>query len=343
MGIKNLTKFLRSKDIFTDVKFKNLNASIVAVDANFFVVRSKKVGCVVTGILNLLRSMKYTKPIFVFDGKKPEMKLAEIEKRKMANAKVENACKQLKKDLLNYDGVPTEFMAEMQLKCDKKIKDTQICSVVSIDELETYCEKLEKRCSFASENDFSDAKKMLEYLGIPVIIAPGEAEIFCVELCKRNIADYVFAMDSDVFAAGCPRVIVPHNRKFVLYDHESAMKKLGLSSSEFLDFCILCGTDFNKNPKRIGVVRAFGLFKAHKSLEEISKKINIEFDYIKIRALFSEQVENVEIKHDNISIEDFKIQCKYGFRNLPSPNLDLYIRIGTDYLYKKKKYNAKQI
>ena len=40
---------------------------------------------------------------------------------------------------------------------------------------------------------------------------------------------------------------------------------------EFLDFCIMCGTDYNPNIKKIGVKRSFALIQKHRSIESVGK------------------------------------------------------------------------
>jgi 5'-3' exonuclease len=48
---------------------------------------------------------------------------------------------------------------------------------------------------------------MLEYLGIPVIRAKGEAEGLCAELDRKDLVDFCVTPDSDAFVHGAKRVI----------------------------------------------------------------------------------------------------------------------------------------
>ena len=79
---------------------------------------------------------------------------------------------------------------------------------------------------------------------------------------------------------------------------EPKLKKAHLE--EFLDFCILCGTDYNSNIQGVGSVSSFRLIKEHSSLESISE--NTQYDtsclnYHRVRELFTEFNSN-DIKTD---------------------------------------------
>lgn len=57
------------------------------------------------------------------------------------------------------------------------------------------------------------------------------------------------------------------NRPILRIDPIVARRELRLSKKAFVDFCILCGTDFNSTIKGIGAVRALQYMQQHGSIE----------------------------------------------------------------------------
>jgi len=62
-----------------------------------------------------------------------------------------------------------------------------------------------------------------------------------------------------------------------------------LTSDEFLDFCIMCGTDYNDNIPGVGPVKAYALIKEYGSIEHIGRQTSLDIsilNHIKSRELF---------------------------------------------------------
>jgi 5'-3' exonuclease len=68
------------------------------------------------------------------------------------------------------------------------------------------------------------------------------------------------------------------------------LNALELKSKEFLDFCIMCGTDYNKNIPKVGPETSFKLIKKHHSIEDVEKDgfdvSNLKF--VRVRQLFTQ-------------------------------------------------------
>jgi flap endonuclease-1 len=92
------------------------------------------------------------KPVFVFDGKAPQMKSGELEKRREKRKK-----------------------AEAELK--KAVDDE------NVEEMD----KHSKRLARAGRKENEDCKKLLRLMGVPVIVAPMEAEAQAAALCKAGL------------------------------------------------------------------------------------------------------------------------------------------------------------
>jgi flap endonuclease-1 len=54
---------------------------------------------------------------------------------------------------------------------------------------------------------------------------------------------------------------------------EQVLEGFGMSQTEFIDLCILCGCDYTTNIPGIGSVTAFKLMEDHRNIEAIIEKI----------------------------------------------------------------------
>ena len=85
MGVRYLNSFLVNncaRGIYT-ISFHQLRHKTVVVDCSIFMYRFKRSGCLLPRMERMVRLLRSNKiqPIFVFDGKPPVMKKAEIERR----------------------------------------------------------------------------------------------------------------------------------------------------------------------------------------------------------------------------------------------------------------------
>ncbi|ORZ24203.1 PIN domain-like protein [Absidia repens] len=144
-----------------------------------------------------------------------------------------------------------------------------------------------------------DCYSFLSSLGYPCFVCENhEAEAMCASLVRNGNADGIISedMDSIVFGDGpLLRYFCTKNKPILHVDPVVARQQLGLTRAEFLDLCILCGTDFGSKIYGIGPNRALELVKQHGSIEEIlihldpRKYIPEEgFDYLLIRKVFQE-------------------------------------------------------
>ena len=59
---------------------------------------------------------------------------------------------------------------------------------------------------------------------------------------------------------------------------------------EYLDLCIMCGTDFNHRVEKLGPVNALSLIKAHRTIEKVCEEKKItgeEWNYDTVRGIFN--------------------------------------------------------
>ena len=152
-----------------------------------------------------------------------------------------------------------------------------------------------------NQNIMIQVKEMLELMGVPYLICPPEmeGEAYCSALTSHGISIASCSEDSDTCLFSDDRVLsVSHGKPWASLleeiDISRARFDMGLTRDEFLDFCILCGSDFSSTIQGIGPVKALSLIKTHGSIEGILKKIpNIPypgFDYLQARKVFNSSI-----------------------------------------------------
>jgi len=216
---------------------------------------------------NLL--MENIKPIYVFDGKANELKMAEIRRRS-----------QLKK----------EATEKYQLAIEEgRMEDAR---------------KYSTRTAVLTDKMVEESKKLISYLGIPYIQAPSDGEAAAAYLTKREVAFAAASQDYDSILFGAKRLVrnlaisgkrkVPNRNVYVevepeIFEHDRVLREIGLTSEQLVDVGILIGTDFNPGGfAGIGPKTALKLIKENGKLENIQKIKHLlpEVPYQEIRNIF---------------------------------------------------------
>lgn len=194
-------------------------------------------------------------------------------------------------------------------------------------------------------DDILQLKIFFQGLGIPIIDAPGEAEEFCSELCRKQLVDAVYSVDSDNLAYFCPVWI--HTTTTVKKDGEefldiiyvdNILKDLNLSKLSFLDMCILCGCDYNTSS--ITPNQSYKFINIYKTIENLSNVIGQDkldkTNYIKCRNLFSHKdlTKNMQL---DLNI-DINCVSTYSKQYLEYCNMGHIYNILCD-IYSKTSYN----
>lgn len=73
--------------------------------------------------------------------------------------------------------------------------------------------KQQQRSVVITDPEKHDAMKMLRLMGMPVLLAPGEAEAQCAALCKAGLAYGVVSEDMDTLTHGAPYLIRHFNKR----------------------------------------------------------------------------------------------------------------------------------
>ena len=213
------------------------------------------------------------------------------------------------KPIYVFDGKPSELKLDT-IKERKKVKEEARQKMVEAQEKEDF-EQAMKYAQFTSslnENMINESKKLIEYLGIPVIQANSEGEAQAAYLVSKGDAWATASQDYDSLLFGSKRLIrnfaITRTRKVkdtttsVDIEYTSLSKfleVLGISREQLIEMGILIGTDFYPGIKGIGQHTALDLIKQHVSLENIIKKkitirkktIDIDLDIVnEIKEIF---------------------------------------------------------
>jgi flap endonuclease-1 len=209
------------------------------------------------------------KPVYVFDGKPPSLKTAEIERRK-----------QIKKDAT--------------LKYEKAIAEGNMEDA----------RKFAQQTTSMKDGMVKESKQILSYFGIPYIDAPSEGEATAAHLTNTGQAYASASQDFDSILCGAKRLIrnftnsgrrkIPNRNTYVeiepeIIETQKTLDSLGITREQLVDVGILIGTDFNPNGfDRIGPKTALKMIKQHLRLEDIPQiqEQLQEIDYEQIRKIF---------------------------------------------------------
>ena len=271
----------------TQIKLEELSNRIVAIDAynaiyQFLAIIRGQQGEHLTdssgNVTSHLSGLFYRnvnllsmgiKPAYVFDGKPPSLKYAEIERRR-----------QVKREAtVKYE------VALKEGRMEDARKYAQFTSVIQ-------------------DYMIEDAKRLLNSLGIPHIDAPSEGEATAALLTINGTAYASASQDYDSLLFGAKRLIrnltvsgrrkLPNKQIFINVEPEiitldQTLQSLGINREQLVDIGILIGTDFNPDGfKGIGPKTALKMIKEHGRLEDIQDlkdKLN-EAKYEKIREIF---------------------------------------------------------
>jgi len=210
---------------------------------------------------------KGIKPVFVFDGKAPDLK----QKTHEARARVKEAA------LAGFETAET---------IEEKAK-------------------FAARISTLNSEMIAESKELLGAMGIPVIQAPSEGEAQASYMAKVGDAYACVSQDYDSLLFGAPRLIqnvtLAKKRRlpsglFVsinpqLIELENVLNSLGIDREQLICMGILVGTDYNpKGVPGIGPKNALKLVKQYPEpailFKEVAKIKEVTFDWQKIFELF---------------------------------------------------------
>jgi len=263
MGIKGLFPFISESAPLAvkETKVEAMTGRTIAIDASMclyqFLVAvrqgeaqsnlSNASGEVTSHIQGFLsRTVKLleagVKPVYVFDGRPPELKSKELASRSEKK-----------------DEAESELAAALAEGDAEEIR------------------KAAHRTARATPQMNADCQELLRLLGCPVVLAPSEAEASCAALCRSGHAYATATEDMDALTFGTTVMLknlfdtessrTQTKRPVFEIRLETALAQLDVSMDAFIDFCILCGCDYCGTIRGVGPSTAFKLVKTHGSIE----------------------------------------------------------------------------
>lgn len=233
--------------------------------------------------LNLMQ--KQIKLCYIFDGKPPELKFKEIEKRRALKEKAE---------LLYKEAVKKHDIEEMK--------------------------KYASRTSRLTEEMINEAKQLIEAMGIPVIQAPSEGEAQASYLVKNGDAYAVGTQDADALMFGAKNIIknltiserkkLPGKLSYTkvlpeLINLSETLETNKLTQDQLIVLCILVGTDYNQRG-----IQGIGPKKALKLVHEYKNNFSKLFSHANWNKYFDFSWEEVFKTIKEIPITD-KYELKF--------------------------------
>ncbi|CAL44666.1 40.8 kDa FEN-1/FLAP-like endonuclease XPG N-I domain [Spodoptera frugiperda ascovirus 1a] len=128
--------------------------------------------------------------------------------------------------------------------------------------------------------DFNFVQEYLKELGETVILSPNEAETMCAAMIHTRMVDVVYSRDYDMLAYDGVDMVVfsislPKGT-FTCVDVTKLLNNMGMTRRQFIDFCILCSTDYNRSIPGIHPKRAFNLIKECTTLDVVLQTHKLE-------------------------------------------------------------------
>nr|CAD7439342.1 unnamed protein product [Timema bartmani] len=185
------------------------------------------------------------KPLYVFDGKPPQLKSGELAKR-----------------------------AERREEAQKSLEKAEEAGDSE------QVDKFNRRLVKVTKHHADECKELLKLMGVPYIEAPCEAEAQCAALVKSGKVFATATEDMDALTFGT-NVLLRHMtfseaRKMPIQEFhlDRVLEGLQLNQNEFIDFCILLGCDYCDSIRGIGPKKAMDLIKQHRNLETILERLD---------------------------------------------------------------------
>ncbi len=282
MGVRDLNYLIKryNKNSIRELTLYDLKHKTLAIDLQLYLYKAliqnkNPVEEIHKQILHLERYK--IKPIYVFDGKPPKEKMDELQKRAYKRSRSLEVIQYLESVYLQKISVDEMDIKNLVLN--------------KIDELKKNSMTIDRKTKQA-------IKYLCTIMGVNYIDNMDmEADKAIGILYKRGEIDGCISEDNDMLVYGCEhlyRFYKTNSSHILEYNLVEIRKDLNVSDQEFVDLCILCGSDYYKNIKfrsnlKNSVV-AYYLIKKYQKLENIVENKNYlpkDLDYNRIRNIYN--------------------------------------------------------
>lgn len=226
---------------------------------------------------------------FVFDGKPPELKRKTAEHRNI-----------------------------LKLEAEKKYMEAK--SKEDIEDMKKYASRMTRLTKDMAE----ESKKLIAFLGLPVVQAPSEGEAQAAYMVSKNKGYAVGSQDFDSLIHGATKLvrnlsIVGKRKKGKTLGYEAVkpelielsenLNSLGIDQNQLTALAMIIGTDYNPGGiKGIGPKNALKLVKKHKTdfdnlFKEVKWNAHFEFPWTEVYYLIKKMPTTDEYELEWSSID----------------------------------------
>ena len=292
MGVKGLYTYLRLYR--TDVYTQTIPAAPtlrIGFDAMSMLYKYKSAYADMYPSLRELKEQGH-KLLFVFDGKAPVEKEAEVKERREARNDATQQAEALKVHLS---------------KNTVSAREREI--------LEFSLARLEYQGWHMTREIRQAFQATLQEIGIPYVKANGEADDVLTDLAGAGKLDVVVSTDMDFLLSGVQRLWIPFRKSYDGFEEiltGEVLKGEGISQTGLLDAGILCGVEPLRGRVSINPATAFGWLRYYGSIEAILKSSAIkdaQLDILReeatlasVRAHFEKHPWKSRIREDHLSL-----------------------------------------
>ena len=386
MGVDGLYKFINKNfpDVYNTVGINDISGKSCIMDGMQHIYsqliymrsRDKEVitqdGKNISHIHGLINSLTYYLkndiiPIFIFDGKTPDIKRKKIEERKKNLKDNLNKLKMLKEqkdnlseyiNLLSNDNVDNIDVLGEQI--DKNNVDyvygTPPADTINLEEeimkinsISEEYKKIYKKSIVMKDYYIKDWIQILQFLGLPVIKAEGEADPLCAFMLKNNPNIYgIISDDSDMLVFGSPILMRKSiNQQFTIIELDKILvnieillsneygKYISFDLDNLVDFSILLGTDYGIFKLNKLQSDSYELLKYYVSNDKDWKKIISYVQYDKF-VLIKKYYTELDYTKECGELLNKPVWNKPDFMNLKKRLLEL--DVDEDYIDKNNEF-----
>lgn len=195
--------------------------------------------------------------VFVFDGRPPVQKMAEIERRRAIRQRYE------------AEAEGARQAGDLAQAYSKSTMTSRLTGAMA-----------------------QEAQELLRLMGLPIVQAPSEAEAQAAHMARRGDVWAAASKDYDALLFGAPRLVrflTISGREYLpsrgtsraitpeLIDLPRMLDALGVTAPQLVDLGLLVGTDFHPGVKGIGPKKALTLLSRYGVIDRMPHEIRLAF------------------------------------------------------------------
>ena len=248
MGIRGLNTFIKKvcPECVTYNKITKYSGKVFAIDASILIYKYRYISKIndSSHIIGFINRVKYYLsnniiPVFIFDGIPPIEKKNTLKKRQNIKNKIQE-----KIDILH--------------NINKHNSD------IEKEEINKEIDKLSNQIIYVTKYHIYECQKLLKLLGIPFMVAPDEAEKYCVFLQNEKLIDYIVTDDTDVLTFGGNKILKTSIKSDIIeVDLNVLLNKIEYNKDKFIELCVLSGCDYLPFIPNLAINTVYTLFKKH--------------------------------------------------------------------------------